>query len=467
MKYCYRPFEYLYLDHYNGDVYLCPWMEPNITAIGNLLEEDLDTIWHGEKAEALRETARNGSYAHCRIVACPRLQNQELPDEPEGTDAWKCSDSPQFINLAFDFVCNQSCPTCRNEVFVPDEDYQNKVNKIVERILPHINKAKELSASGHGDPFASPYMMKILENLHPENKDFHLLLETNGVFFDEEHWHRIEHLQDCNTEIVVTTNSYTPAIYEAISRHGNLDKLKKNQLFMRKLREEGKLSHTTNCMVVQERNFHEIPDFIRTSLNVYGFDNVVLKPVYNWGNLTEEEYWFKDVLNPLHPYHEQYKKIIEQPIVRDNPRVYNFGGEMDHEPKPMPGKGTPEYQKLAGYFEMFKAWLKRDDNRQTFRDFVQKSGAQNVLIYGAGDVGQAVARMLAGNPHFHGYVDQFRQECEVGGISLHPLYSDAVRQADLVFVTPVHVFCDIERDLRGAGCQGQIVCLTDVLAGAC
>ncbi len=27
MKYCYRPFEYLYLDHYNGDVYLCPWME--------------------------------------------------------------------------------------------------------------------------------------------------------------------------------------------------------------------------------------------------------------------------------------------------------------------------------------------------------------------------------------------------------------------------------------------------------
>ena len=312
MKYCNMPFEYLYLDHYNGDVYLCPWMEPKVTAIGNLLHDDLDAIWHGEKAEALRDTARNGSYAHCRMVACPSLQNRDLPDEPEGTDAWKCADSPKFINLAFDFVCNQSCPTCRNDVFVPDENYQKDVDKIVERILPYINKAEHLSASGHGDPFASPYMMRILENLHPENENFDLRLETNGVFFDEEHWKKIEHLQNCHIELIVTTNSYTPAIYEAISRHGNLEKLKKNELFMRKLRDDGKLNKISNAMVIQERNFHEIPDFIKTSLDTYGFDNVILRPVYNWGNLTEEEYWFKDVLNPLHPYHEQYKKIIEQ-----------------------------------------------------------------------------------------------------------------------------------------------------------
>lgn len=467
MKYCNMPFEYLYLDHFNGNVYLCPWMDPHTSAIGNLLTEDLDAIWHGEKAEALRDTARDGSYAHCRMVACPRLQNQDLPDEPEGTNAWKCTDSPKFINLAFDFVCNQSCPTCRNEVFVPDADYQAQVDKIVEKIVPYINKAGQLSASGHGDPFASPYMMRILESLHPENKDFDLRLETNGVFFDEEHWKRIEHLQDCHIELIVTTNSYTPAIYAAISRNGNLEKLKQNERFMKKLRDEGKLNKITNAMVVQERNFHEIPDFIRTSLDDYGFDDVILRPVYNWGNLTEEEYWFKDVLNPCHPYHEQYKKIIEQPIVRDNPRVYNFGGEMDHVPTPMPGKGSPEYRKFQGYFDLFRAWLRRNDNTKMFRDYVEQSGAQNVLVYGIGDVGQAVGRMLEGCAPFQGYIDKYRSECEFGGKPLYHLNDEAIRQADLVLVTPVHLFCEIEKDLRDAGCQGKLVCLTDILNGGC
>lgn len=467
MKYCNFPFEYLYLDHYNGQVYLCPWMEPHTSAIGNILNDDLSDIWRGEKAEALRATVRDGSYSHCRMVACPRLQNKELPEEPEGTDKWKCTDSPKFINLAFDFVCNQSCPTCRCEVFVPDGDYQKNVDKIVEKIIPYVNKASQLSASGHGDPFASPYMMRILENLHPENKDFDLRLETNGVFFDEDHWHRIEHLQDCHIEVLVTTNSYTPAIYNAISRNGNLEKLKKNELFIKQLRKDEKINKTTNCMVVQERNYFEIPEFIKTSLDVYGFDNVVLRPVYNWGNLTEEEYWFKDVLNPLHPYHEQYKKIIAMPIVRDNPRVYNFGGEMMHEPKPMPGKGSVEYHKLQGYFELFKAWLKEDDNGQKLKGYIQKAGARNVLIYGAGDVGQALGRMLRNEDYFQGYIDQFRCDCELDGKPIWHLDAEEIKKADLVLVTPIHVFCQIENDLKEAGCQGKIACLTDVLGGAC
>ena len=96
MMYCHRPFDYLYLDHYNGNIYLCQWMEQN-TTIGSLLNEDLDAMWHGEKAEALRNTIRDGSYSLCRMVACPWLQNHELKDEPEGTEAWQCVDSPKYI----------------------------------------------------------------------------------------------------------------------------------------------------------------------------------------------------------------------------------------------------------------------------------------------------------------------------------------------------------------------------------
>ena len=48
--------------------------------------------------------------------------------------------SPLTINMAFDFVCIQSCPTCRNEVFVPDTDYQEKVNNIVKKVIPFVNE---------------------------------------------------------------------------------------------------------------------------------------------------------------------------------------------------------------------------------------------------------------------------------------------------------------------------------------
>lgn len=39
---------------------------------------------------------------------------------------------------------------------------------------------------------------------------------------------------------------------------------------------------------MQDRNFREIPSFIERSLNEFGFDDVVLKPVYQWGTMPEK-----------------------------------------------------------------------------------------------------------------------------------------------------------------------------------
>lgn len=55
----------------------------------------------------------------------------------------------------------------------------------------------------------------------------------------------------------------------------------------------------------------------------------MLRPVYQWGRMTDKEYWFKDILNPLHPYHCEYLEILKNPILHD-PRVYNFAGDSEH-----------------------------------------------------------------------------------------------------------------------------------------
>lgn len=464
MKYCERPFEYFYLDHFNGDVYLCPWMEPRRTCIGNIIEQDFDEIWHGTYAEMLRDTIRDGSFSYCRKVACPHLQNDDLSENQ--IDGQVCAtaakDYPTEINLAFDFICNQSCPTCRNSVFIPDDSYKNKVALILDKMIPILNTAMKISASGHGDPFASPYMMKILENIAPKNRGCHILLETNGVFLDEEHWERIKHLEEYHLEIVETTNSYREPVYNQISRNGNLKKLIKNQYFLKKLREEGKIQNTTNCMVVQDKNYIEIPEFIDRSLHEFGFDYVVLKPVYNWGNLTEEEYWFKDVLNPLHPYNEEYQRIINLPIVKDNPRVYNFGGTMMHEPKPMPGSGSAENLKNRAYFDLFKQWLS-NDVQDKLQKFISQGGYQQVWIYGAGDVGRALARMAKGMPSVKGFIDAFSADCEAEDLPIWRIGAEETLTADLIIITPVHACGAIKKDLAEAKYCAKMVSALELL----
>lgn len=332
MKYCKNGFEYLYLDNYLGDVYICPWMVPEKTKIGNLLEQDLDEIWHGEVAEKFRDTFRNNSFCHCRPQACPHLQNNDLPkieDEEEYIRLSQATKRPKNINIAYDYVCNQSCETCRAEVFIPPLGYKERMETIREKIAPYLDTAEQISMSGHGDPFASPYMMDILENLHPKNKDLTLVIETNGVFFDEEHWKKMEHLKDINIQVTVTTNSFDEFTYKHLSRGGNFNKLKANLAFISELRKKGYIKMFTNVLVVQDRNFREIPSFIEKTFAEFAFDNILLRPVYQWGTMPDEVFWFKDVLNPKHPYHAEYLEILQHPSLKDK-RVYNFGGDTQH-----------------------------------------------------------------------------------------------------------------------------------------
>lgn len=337
MKYCPRVYNYLYLDDTEGNIFLCPWMNPSQACIGNLLQSDIDTCYNSDIAKTLRESIKDQSFRFCRGEACPHLQNNDLEEisleEYESRE--KPVYSPTEINMAYDLVCNQHCETCRKEVYIPPKDYARKMEMIQHKIGPYLDRATDISASGHGDPFASKYMMSVLENLHPTTPDVHILLETNGVFFDEDHWDRIKHLKECNLDIVVTTNSFDRFTYEHISRGGNYEKMLHNLSFISTLRSKGYLKVLAHSFVIQDRNFREIPSFIERSFKDYSFDSVVLKPVYQWGTMDDDVYWFKDVLNPMHPYHEEYLEILKHPALHD-PRVYNFGGETAHESRPFP-----------------------------------------------------------------------------------------------------------------------------------
>lgn len=338
MKVCTWPHEYLLLDYFDGAVWLCPWMRRDRGMIGNMFETPLEELWKGERAEQLRRETGSGNFSACRMEACPFLQNDSLPDvEGAQREAMTTTPpSPRFINLAHDYICNLYCETCRSKRFVPPDNYKERIERINTVIAPFLNVAETISLSGHGDPFASPYMLKLMENMRPATQELKINLETNGVLFNEKNWGKIAHFSEVDLQVFITINSFDPFVYKHISRGGDYDALMRNLAFVSGLRERGHIKTLNLAMVIQDRNFREMPDFVETCLARYACDKVLLRPVYQWGTMSDETYWFKDVLNPLHPYHAEYLELLDHPSLA-RPEVYHFGGRTLHPARPYPG----------------------------------------------------------------------------------------------------------------------------------
>lgn len=377
-RYCSRPFRALHMDP-GGNLRVCSWTD---ATIGNILEETFEDIWMGEKANMVRESVRNQSFEFCRSVSCPCLENDELEwlDEDEFNQKCTVPEKPEHVNAAFDLICNHSCPSCRKNVFVPDDNYKKNIEMISEYAVDLLNSAKSFSTCGNGDLFASPYIMEMLEKVKNIDNECHVTLETNGVLFTPDNWQKIKHLRCTNLTVVVTPNSYEEKTYKYLSGgHDNVMQLKSNLLFMKELREKGEINHLSISIVVQDRNFRELPDFIEKSINEYGADDVVVKPLYKWFCLSEEDYWFKDVLNPLHPYHEEYLEIMKNPII-DNPKVYLWGSRNLHKEMQHPAYA---YKLMLAKIENY---MKNDRNGEKFNkyleDKIQKDNDVRIYIYG-------------------------------------------------------------------------------------
>ena len=437
MKYCHMMQDYLYLDNYEGGIALCPWMDPSKSCIGNLMKDEIEDAYNSDYANYLRSTMDDQTFRYCRPEACPYIQNNSLEEisEEEYNRRKKDKYQPTIINLAYDFVCNQHCETCRKSVFVPPADYADKMNIIREKITPYMERAHRITASGHGDPFASRYMMDVLAGIKPTNPDMSLLLETNGVFFDEAHWKCIEHLSQVRIELIVTINSFDEFTYKHISRGGNYRRVMDNLVLMSKLRRENKIAHLTNTLVIQDRNFREIPSFIKKSFEEYAFDRVILIPVYQWGTMGEDAFWFKDVLNPMHPYHKEYLEIMQEPILKDA-RVFHFGGDTIHPARPYPSGMTDKY------FPYHKV----------------KKGSK-VVVYGAGQIGRIVIDSLKQNKYCE--VLLWIDKCGDGKCIMKPdaLAGINAKEYDCIIlatINPAYKF-EMRNNLKDMGIADEII----------
>jgi len=363
--------------------------------IGNLYQQDMDDIWQSEAAQKARDSIADGSFAFCRKMSCPFCERGDLEDlsEQEFAERAVPTETPEYINIGNDYICNIACTTCRTALYCPKEGEREKIDDALNRLIPFANKAREINLNGRGEFLANQSYINFLEELKPEREDFRIHFETNGILFDEAHWAKFAHLGEYNVGAGVTINSLRRDVYQYLSGgFDKLDRVLENLRFLSRLKRENKLNDLSVTMVVQESNFWEIPEYIRTFAHSeeYEIDNITLRPCYSWFGMKRDTYWFKNVLNPLHPYHKAYLRILEDDCWNE-PKVYDWGCHNIREPLMHPASDDKMFARLL--MEIYD-----NDKRLSPVEYVktclERAGIHRIGVYGENDYTNTFFKLL-------------------------------------------------------------------------
>lgn len=450
MKLCKRALYVQVIDGI-GTVRACGWAGYYI--LGNLRDNTMKEIFNNEAAQRFRQSLIDGTYDYCNEENCPYMANNILDSQIIELD--EIPEYPESIGLAYDNRCNYQCTCCVsycNEKM--DPDVQAKIEKEVKDTLPHV---KELSANGLGELFVSDSMLNVLSEWKEEDlKNVVIDLETNGSMFNEKNWKRIENIAAAHLKVEITVHSFEEAAYQYLSGTKlKIDNIVENLKFVKKLREEGKINYLEIAMVMQERNFRTMPEFIERCLNEFGADKVRIRRFLPEKAMDENIEWFFDIRNPLHPYHQEYIEIMKHPIFND-PRVFKWTG--DH----LSNRG--EIPARANYRVMRDLFL-IDNVGEKICNYLKDRGIDKVILYAISDIGKALVKVLEDQPITIEYVyDRNTSLTEWNGFKVEkPLHDNLVKTELPLLVTLIARHNEMVESLRHLGFKGEILCLDEIL----
>ncbi len=393
MRSCKKCFEYVYV-FVGGDVRMCPW---NGVVIGNLLENTLEEIWKSEKAEEVRRAFMRGELLGCSERFCPDCIQKKTRLEMEPEEVQSLYDNmpnlPTRISLAYDERCNHACPSCRHDFFKADCEYMSKLDLITKNIEPYLSNAIDIATNGIGDLFVSTEIVDMLSRFEPKSPDFKLFIETNGVLF-KKNWDKLKHLAGKNITVSVTPNSFDRETYRYLAGRDDLEQFEESLAFITELKHQGAISKIRLIMVIQDSNFRQIPQFIQKGID-YDCDDIVLRPIFKWFGMNEDEVLYKNVLNPAHPYYKEYMEIIQDPICQD-PRVFNWGFQEEQEAIEFP---TLEMKREWEQLRIFRG--EYDKNCEFESDVIARIDrirdrltGKKIVIFGAGKAGKILLEAI-------------------------------------------------------------------------
>lgn len=474
MKICKRGLNFIQIYNNKGDVRICSWLKDG--HIGNLIDNTFEEVFHSEKANIIRSEFENGDYSRCDINSCPWLANNELDDYMDSYD--EVPKFPKWLFLAYENNCNYDCTVCSihenktNECMDAKEKRYDKIGEEIRKVLPYVNT---ISANGMGELFASPRIIEILNEWKPisPKSECSVVLETNGSLFNEKNWEKIKSLGEYHLTVAVTVMSFDEYTYQLLSGTKNsISQLEHNLEFIRSLREQNIINDLRIATVVQERNFREMPSFARRCIEEYKADYVRLRSFVPWGKKTFEEEWFTDVINPYHPYHDEYLEIMKDPIFK-NKKVHDWSGGIgttlgEHPWKKQRDLSNSFLQVANEKISIIRRLISESDN---IIDAINKKIAYDgkIVIYGLGDVGKTFAEVMCSRVNLAFFIDQNSCEREYLGKRVYQL--NDIEETDSTYyaiVTPLMDGREVEDLLAQKGfCKDNIIQIRDLINGCC
>lgn len=454
MKLCDRGLNFLQIYDDLGDVRVCSWTRDGY--LGSLLDYDFSELFHGEQARKVRERLSKDDYCGCNRDDCPYLACGTINDHKvEIAEAPQC---PEWLYLAYENVCNYNCKTCNihERMLAADKtELEKRYDIIEEKIKPILPHVKRISANGQGEIFASKRILKIIKEWKPlaPKEECSVAIETNGSLFDEKHFAEIKEVGQYHLMVAVTVMSFDEKIYQELSGTKlPISQIENNLRYIKGLREKGIINELEIATVVQERNFRELPEFTRRCIDEFGADIVRLRSFVPWGKQPIEVEWFTDVINPYHPYHEEYKKVMQDPIF-NHPKVKDWSG----------GIGTllgehPYKKRLDLALQKNEAVCQLIKQRESVKKHIDEISSEKYLvIYGAGEVGRALIDLgcVSHEADNVTIVDSYTQETEYQGIRIQRICDISQEMWDntVAINTVMGERVEIKNNLIKEGCK--------------
>lgn len=434
-----------------GTVRACGWA--GYYLLGNLRDQTMAEVYNSEAAKRFRQTLIDGTYDYCNEENCPYMANNILDSQLIELD--EIPEYPEEISLAYDRRCNYSCTCCISKCNdKPDEKLQEKIEQEVRAALPYV---KRFSANGLGEFFVSDSMIKLVSEWKPEEiENAEFALETNGSLFTRENWEKISNISRAKLWVDVTVHSFENAAYQLLSgTKYPVDKVIENLKFMKELREADVINHLEIALVMQERNFRTLPEYIDRCINEFGADSVRVRRFLPEKAMDENIEWFFDIRNPLHPYHQEYLEVMKHPIFKD-PRVFVWTGDHLSNRGEIPAKAN---------YEAMRALFLTDDVGKKLSDALIARGYSQIALYATTDVGKALMKVLKGQAVAVECVyDRNTPLTQWEGLEVKKPTNENLTKLELpLLVTLVPRHGEMEEFLRNHGYEGEILSLKELL----
>jgi hypothetical protein len=335
-RFCSMPFEYLSTVPQNRlgnpEIFACACMLTMPYPVSKGTSSTVAEVWNGPVIQELRRSVLDGDYKYCSRMNCGFLVSGRLPKKSEVNDPVfrKVIDenltvvdhAPRHVLLAHDASCNLACPSCRSELVNAKKEARDRMDEFADRVLiPLIGNASSpvmMDICGDGDPFGSKHYRRLIYSLNPvDHPHVKLRLITNGMLLTPKEWEQLGQRQKMILSISVSIDAATAATYEDVRRPGKWDVLVQNMEHLgRVLKFQPHKFYFALNFVVQKKNYREMPGFVRLGKS-WNANRTLFQRVLNLGAYEGGDYLDHDVTDTRHPEHQNFRKVLTDPILQD------------------------------------------------------------------------------------------------------------------------------------------------------